>query len=122
MGDKWKNKNFIEALKNSFAGIKYVFKTERNLIIQVIFALFALLFAKIFVVSRLEFAVLVIVIGGVLFAELINTIVERVLNLYTQEYNENVKIIKDIASGTVLIMAIVSVIVGIAIFWPKIFK
>lgn len=120
MEKKWKNKNFAEALKNSIAGIQYVFRTERNLKIQFVFAMLVIGMALVFKFTLIEWAILVLVIGSVLFAEMLNTAIEVMLDLYIQEYNQGVKIAKDIASGAVLVTAIVSVMVGAILFLPKI--
>ncbi len=120
MENKWKNKNFKMALKNSMAGIEYTLKTQRNLRIQIVFAILAILLGLIFGLDTTEWVILWLVIGSVLFAEMVNTAIEVMLDLYTQEFNENVRIAKDIASGAVLISSIVSVIVGGILFLPKI--
>ena len=120
MENKWKNKNFKMALKNSMAGIEHTLKTQRNLRIQIVFAILAILLAFILGLGVIEWMILWLVIGSVLFAEMVNTAIEIMLDLYTQEFNENVKIAKDIASGAVLISSIVSVIVGGILFLPKI--
>lgn len=120
MEKKWKNKNFAVALKNSISGVKQVFKAERNLRIQLAFAIVAILMAILLKLTGMEWAILVLVIGSVLFAEMLNTAIEVMLDLYIPEYNEGVKLVKDIASGAVLVTAIVSVIVGAILFLPKI--
>lgn len=118
--EKWKNKNFFTALGHSFDGIKYALKNERNLKIQLIFAILAIILGIFLKLTYIEFAILVIVIGLVLFSEFINTALEVMLDLYSQEYNENIKIVKDISSGAVLLMSALSVIIGVILFLPKI--
>lgn len=122
MKKKWKNKNFAVALKNSISGIKQVFRTERNFKIQLAFAMVAILMAILLKLTGIEWVILILVMGSVFFAEMLNTAIEVMLDLYIQEYNEGVKIAKDIASGAVLITAIVSVIVGAMLFLQKILK
>jgi diacylglycerol kinase (ATP) len=53
---------------------------------------------------------------------MINTSLEEMVNLITQEHRKEAKIAKDVAAGMVLIAAIGSVIVGIFIFAPYILK
>lgn len=118
----WKNKNFLEALKHSLEGIKYTFKNERNLKIQLIFAILAIGTGIFLKLTHIEFAILFITIGLVLFAEIINTAIETMLDLYSQEYNEKIKLVKDIASGAVLVTSIISIMIGCALFLPKILE
>jgi undecaprenol kinase len=49
----------------------------------------------------------------------VNSSIERVVDLVTQEYHPLAKQAKDIAAGAVLLYAIFSVIVGMIIFLPK---
>ena len=120
MENKWKNKNFKDALKNSLSGIKYIYKNERNFRIQLIFAIVALLACIILKLKLIQFAVIVLVIFLVLITECINTIIEVVVDMYTEEYNEKAKIAKDVSAGAVTLMAICSVIIGIIVYLPAI--
>ena len=52
--------------------------------------------------------------------ELINTAIEKTIDLVIKENNPKAKVAKDTAAGAVLIMAIVSAIIGLTIFIPKI--
>lgn len=118
--NKWKNKNFLQALKHSVDGIKYAFVNERNLKIQLLIGIAVIIVGIILKLTYVEFGIIILTIGMVIFAELINTAIEIILDLYSQEYNENIKVAKDLASGAVLLTALVSVIIGLIIFMPKI--
>lgn len=122
MDNKWKNKNFISALKNSFNGIKYVFTTQRNLKIQVVISIIVILASLFFKISFIEWAVVILIICMVFFAELVNTVVETIVDMITIEYNESAKIAKDISSGAVTLVSITSVIIGLLIFLPSILE
>ena len=63
---------------------------------------------------------MVLLIGLVLAAEVINTTIENLVDMYIKDYNERAKVVKDTAAGTVLILAITSAIIGLMIFVPKI--
>ena len=117
---KWKNKNLLQALKNAMQGIKYVFHNERNLKIQLIFAILAIAISVFLKLTHLEWILLCLTIGMVLFAELVNTAIEIVLDLYSEKYNENIKNAKDISSGAVLLTSIMSVAIGGILWIPKI--
>ena len=92
----------------AFEGIKYVLKTQPNMKIHSV------------KLSEAEWLAIVIVIGFVLILEVVNTAVETLVDLYTEEYHHLAKVSKDTAAGAVLLMAIVSVVVGLIIFLPKI--
>lgn len=118
----WKNKNFLEALKNSINGIKYTIKSGRNFKIQLVFAVVAILAGIIFKISMQEWTILTIIIFLVLLAEMVNTAVETIVNMITTEYNENAKNAKDISAGAVTLCALCSIIVGLIIFVPKLLE
>lgn len=120
MSNKWGNKNFFIALINSLNGIKYVIKNEKNIKIELVFAILAILLSIFLRLDLKEFFIILIVIFLVIFAEFINTAIETIVDMYTEEYNEKAKIAKDVASGAVLLLSVLSVIIGCFIFLPKI--
>ena len=114
----------IKRLRKSFGyafkGIDDVIKHEPNMKIHVVVAILVVIMAFILKVSIIEWIILVLLIGAVLAAETINTTIEILVDMYTKEYDEKAKIVKDTAAGTVLILAITSAIIGLIIFIPKI--
>lgn len=114
----------IKRLRKSFGyafkGIDDVIKHEPNMKIHVVVAILVVFMAFILKVSIIEWIILVLLIGAVLAAETINTTIENLVDMYTKEYDEKAKIVKDTAAGTVLILAITSAIIGLIIFVPKI--
>ena len=114
----------IKRLRKSFGyafkGIDDVIEHEPNMKIHVVVAILVVIMAIILKVSIIEWIILVLLIGAVLAAETINTTIENLVDMYTKEYDEKAKIVKDTAAGTVLIFAITSAIIGLIIFIPKI--
>lgn len=114
----------IKRLRKSFGyafkGIDDVIEHEPNMKIHVVVAILVVIMAFILKVSIIEWIILVLLIGAVLAAETINTTIENLVDMYTKEYDEKAKIVKDTAAGTVLILAITSAIIGFIIFIPKI--
>lgn len=122
MKNKWRNKNFFNALKNALNGMCYTIKNENNIKIQLVIAIVVIIMSIIFKISIIEACIIIITIFFVLFAEFVNTAIEATVDLYTEEYNEKAKIAKDVAAAGVTLSAISSVIVGVLIFLPKIIK
>lgn len=114
----------IKRLRKSFGyafkGIDDVIEHEPNMKIHVVVAILVVIMAFILKVSIIEWIILVLLIGAVLAAETINTTIENLVDMYTKEYDEKAKVVKDTAAGTVLILAITSAIIGLIIFVPKI--
>lgn len=119
-GEQGKNKTLFSAMKHSLNGIIHAFKTERNLRIDYLIGALVLICSLFFDFSKTEMICLLLTIGFVIFAEMINSTVEYVVDLITDEYNENAKAAKDIAAGGVLIAGGISVIVAYFLFVDKI--
>lgn len=107
-------KRQLRSFKNAFKGIAAAFITESHMRFHFVAAFFVLLFAYICEVTPAEWAVLILTIGSVFAAELINTAVEEACDLYSTEQNPHIGKIKDIAAGAVLVAAIAAV--GVAVF------
>ncbi len=119
---KWQAENFWKSFKCAVSGIVYSIKTGRNLIIQLCFALLAIIFGIILKISKIEWAIIIFTIVFVIFSEMLNTAIETVVDLVTEEYNEKAKIAKDVAAGAVLISAINSIAIGLIIYMDKILE
>jgi len=114
-----KNKNFLESLKNACRGLLQAAKTERNFKVDIFCACLAFLLGIILGFSYLEMGILTVTIFIVLVCELINTAVERTVDLVTEEFRPLAKAAKDIAAGAVLLSSVMSIIVAVLLFLRK---
>ncbi|HVU53736.1 MAG TPA: diacylglycerol kinase family protein [Puia sp.] len=101
------------------AGLKQFFRQEHNARIHLAAAIVVSILAWRLKVSQMEAVALVIVIGLVWVTEILNTCLEKAMDFITREKHPEIKIIKDLAAGAVLIATITAVIVGSFIFIPK---
>ena len=113
-------RKFSSSIKYCLEGINFVITNESNFKIEIVIGIIALLLSYILKISRIEFIIILIMIALVLTSEIINTSIEKVVDLYTKDYNNLAKIAKDVSAGSVLVMSIFSLLVGIIIFLPKI--
>ena len=113
-------KRFISSFKYCFEGMNYAFYNEVNIMVMIIIAIIALVLGVLFKINYVETLVIVTLIGVVLSLEMVNTALEATVDLVTEEKKPLAKVAKDCASGAVGIMSIISLIVGIMIFLPKI--
>src|SRR5688572_4561981 len=111
-------KPLISSFYYAFAGIAYLFRTQRNARIELLIGLVACAFAAWLQISRAEWGVLILTIACVLILEGLNTAIESVVDLASPEVHPLAKTAKDIAAGMVLIAAIASVAVGLLILGP----
>lgn len=113
-------RTFKGSVKNCLDGISYVTKSEKNFKREIALGIIALILSYILKIDKIEFIIVLTMICLVLTAEIINTAVERTVDLVTKEYHELARIAKDVSAGSVLVTSIFSLIIGIIIFIPKI--
>ena len=114
--------SFNESVKHAIDGITYTIENERNFKIELFVMVLVLVAGVYFRVSKIEWVILLITISSVLTLELVNTGIERCVDLVTKDYHDLAKATKDIAAGAVFIMSIFSVCIGIVIFLPRILE
>ena len=112
---------FIQSLQFAISGIITFFRNERNGQIQLVAAIIVVTLGLVFQIDTKEWLVVVLCILMVVTLEMINTALEQLCDVVQPDYHPQIKIIKDIAAGAVLIAALGSVIAGAIIFVPKIF-
>lgn len=120
-GDSVKPTRFIDSVNCAIEGIIWASRTQKHMRRHFIAALVLLLAVLFLKVSPLEFTLLAISVSFVLFAELMNTAVEAVVDMITTEYHPLAKIAKDVAAGGVLVAAIGAVVMGYLILSKYIF-
>ncbi|HRY76827.1 MAG TPA: diacylglycerol kinase [Candidatus Paceibacterota bacterium] len=114
-------RKFFHSLKIAISGFKITFQKEQSFRIQVFMGLLVVLLMFILKLNPLEKSVLIIVIVMVLSLELINSQIERFLDVVQPNYQLEVKAIKDISAAAVLAAAFGAAAVGIIILLPHLF-
>lgn len=108
--------SFFRGFKYAFCGIIHCLKNERNMRFHTVAALYVLVFARFFAFSASDYLSLMLTIGGVIAAEMINTAIEELCDRVSTEYDEKIRHAKDAAAGAVLVLAVFAVINGIILF------
>ena len=117
---KMKNKqNILKAFINAFNGMKYFFLHERNGQVQLVVAVIVTALSVVVHISTVEWIIVWICVAIVIGFEMLNTAIENLCNMVQEEYHPIIKIIKDVASAAVLWVSIISIIIGLIIFSPK---
>lgn len=114
-------KERLNSFRYAFKGIWLALGAEHNFIIHLLAALFVILIGFYFNVSKQDWLWLTIAIALVLITEMINTAIERLVDLVEPNQNPLAGKIKDMAAAAVLIAAMTAVIIGLIILLPYIF-
>ena len=116
-----KPRRFLESFNSAVEGIIYVLKTQRNMRIHFLIAI-VILVSSLFLrpcLSPIELMILSFTIALVLITEMINTALEKTIDLMSDTYHPLARIAKDITAGTVLIVSIIAIVVGYLIFFRR---
>lgn len=108
--------SFISSFGYAFEGIVYAFRTQRNFKIHAGMTVLVVVAGLFFKVTLSEWEALAVVIGLVFQTELTNTAVEAIVDRISPEFNSLAKVAKDCSAAAVLVTAIASTVVGLAIF------
>ncbi len=109
---------WLRSSRHAARGIAFIFRNEKNFQIECGAAIAALILAACLPLSSIEWVLLLLVIGLVLTIEMINTAIERILDIIKPNVHPYVRVVKDIAAGAVLFASIISVVIGMCIFLP----
>lgn len=103
---------WIESVNCAIEGILWTARTQRHMRYHFLAAALVLFIALYLQVSTLEFMLLALAITLVLFAELINTALEVVVDLVSPDYHILAKRAKDVAAGAVLVASVGAAVLG----------
>ena len=115
-----KHYHLVKSFDYAIQGFKHAIKEEPNIKIHIAISFFAISAALLLNFSAIEWIILFLVIFIVIILELINTTLEALVDLITPDIRDKAKIAKDVSAAAVMFGAILSVIIGIFLFLPKI--
>lgn len=116
MTPKRRQMTMLQSFNHAFQGLVYAVRYERNMRIHLAVGLLVLVASVFLNVSRLELVAVVLAIVFVLIAEMMNTAVEAVVDIITDEFDPRAKVAKDLAAGGVLLAAINALVVAYLVF------
>ena len=120
---KFKSSSVKESISNALHGLRLALSSQRNFVIEFLFAIVVLLSALLLRFSITDICILLVMIAIVLVAELINSVIEFTLDaVYKNTYSKLVEMAKDMSAGMVLLSAGISILVGTLLFGSNIIR
>ncbi len=104
--------------QHAWRGIIYSFASQPNFQIHVGVSLLVIIAMIYFPLETWERVVLIFCIVLGLVVEMVNTAIESVVDLVTGEWRQSAKTAKDTAAGAMLLTAVATSVIGLAILWP----
>jgi len=112
----------VRSFKFAFRGLYYLLKHEQNARIHAFITIFVGIAAYTLSLSRLEAAILFFAVTLVFAIEIINTAIEKLLDIVHPDSHSQIAIIKDALAGAVLIAAAIATVVAVLVFYPHIYR
>lgn len=110
------------AFKNAFSGMAAFFLKERNGKIHLAFVVSLVICGFVFGISKQEWISILICIAMVMALEMANASIEKLCDTVHPSIHPNIKWVKDVAAAAVLWAAIISAIIGLMVFVPKLLE
>lgn len=111
-GEPTRPSGFVQSLNCAIEGILWAVKTQRHMLIHLIAAILVMIVALVLRLTLYEFALLCLAITLVLFAEMVNTALEVVVDLVSPEFHPLAQRAKDVAAGAVLLASVAALVLG----------
>ncbi len=115
-GSNREHPTFIRSFGYAIEGFRTAVATERNIKVQLLVGVLAIVAGVVLRIDALSWVLVLLCIGLVLFAELVNTSIEAIVDLATQDLHPLAKRAKDIAAASVFTLSITAAAVGIIVF------
>ncbi len=113
---------YLKGLAYALSGIAYAFRSQVNMRFHIFAAIVVFIMSFFLQINLAEWCIILMCVGSVISAELINTSLEVSIDMISPNYNEKAGHAKDLAAAAVLVVCTVSAIIGIVIFLPKIIR
>ena len=110
----------IKSVRFAFEGLVHCFVSEKNFRIEVVAVCIAFLMAILFKLQSPEWLLILFCSALVLSLEIFNTALERLSDIVSNSFHPEIKIVKDLAAGAVLLSSAISIIIAGFIFIPRI--
>jgi len=112
----------IESFRYAIRGIKYAWKTEMNFRLEVLIGLLVILASLIYPLRLIDQILVYLLVTWVLVLELINTSLERIMDVVKPQKHPYIGAAKDAIAGAVLLSVAVAIVIGVIIFYPHIYR
>ncbi len=120
---KREGRSIFQSFRDAFRGLFFVIKRERNFRIHICMAAYVIYFSIVAALPIESVSVFLICFGLVFSLELINTAIEKLCDVVTEERDDRIKVIKDVSAAAVLVSAVFAAAAGLFVFLsPPIFK
>lgn len=113
---KREERSIFKSFRDAFCGLFYVVKNERNFRIHICMAAYVIYFSFVAALGVAEISRFLMCFGLVFALELVNTAIEKLCDVVTEQKDERIRVIKDVSAAAVLVSALFAALVGLLVF------
>ena len=114
-----KKRSVISSFNYAVTGIITALKTEKHMKVHYGIALAVIIASLFFDFTKIEFLILLFAISLVIVAEMLNTAIEKSIDMITKDYHPLAKVVKDVSAGAVLIASLNALVVAYLLFFER---
>lgn len=111
-------RRFFTSLRHAFHGLHLLWRMENSFRFQLLAAAVVLVAAFYFQLAEWRIIALALTVVLVLTAEIINSVVEKYLDVIAGRFSPHVAAVKDMLAAGVLLLTVGAVLIGVIAFWP----
>ncbi len=111
-------KRLVRSLTHAARGVLFTIRNERNFQVELVGAGMVMLLMLLFPLTHAENMVLILAMVLVLALELVNTAVERVMDILKPRVHPYARVVKDVMAGAVFVVSFGALLLGAMIFVP----
>lgn len=119
---RYQKPGFWRSLNQAWRGVLHTWRTQGHIKFHVVTGISVLCCAWWWKVSSFEWLILILAIGCVIGAEVMNTAIEIVVNMAQPNFDPLAGMAKDVAAGAVLVVVIQAIAIGVIVFFPRLFR
>ena len=109
-----------QSIRYAWRGVRHVYRHEQNFRIQVSIGVLVIALMFVFGLNRLEKVVILLLVISVLSLELLNSALEKFIDVMKPRLHSQVEVVKDIMAAVVLCTSAGALLIGVLLFWPHV--
>lgn len=113
-------RRIFRSFRHAWHGLVLAFRTERSFRFHTAATCIVFLFIAFVPLRGWERALLVLATASVLVLELVNSMMERLVDLVKPRIHTYVRDIKDLMAAAVFVASLSAVVLGVFVLWPYI--
>ncbi|OGG52727.1 hypothetical protein A2851_03955 [Candidatus Kaiserbacteria bacterium RIFCSPHIGHO2_01_FULL_53_29] len=111
-------KKKLQNIRPSWRAVVMMWREELSFKLQILFGSLTIVASWVFQISKIEFLVVLLVIGAVLAIEALNTAIEELCDHVTPSEHPKIGKVKDLGSAASGLIGITATVIGLIIFVP----